>query len=60
MMDELDPEWVAECIKWRGVVLTGKKAHYCYDLDSLPVDETTSEIDSCHCWDNVAGTKERR
>lgn len=44
-----DAEWAAECIKWRGRVLTGKKAHACFDWDGLPVDETTPEIDLCHC-----------
>jgi hypothetical protein len=35
---------------WRGRILTGKLAHWCYDWDLLPVDETTIEIESCHCF----------
>lgn len=37
-------QWISECLRWRGVVLTGKRAHYCYAWDGLPVDETTDEI----------------
>ena len=43
------PDWEADCIKWRGRVLTGAKAHWCYDWDFLPVDETTEEIEACSC-----------
>jgi hypothetical protein len=47
------PEWVEDCMKWRGQVLTGKFWHWCFDWDFLPVDETTSEeFDCCHCFDN--------
>lgn len=42
-------EWRSECLRWRGVVLTGKRAHYCYAWDGLPVDETTDEIQFCEC-----------
>jgi hypothetical protein len=52
-MSAHDPEWVAECLKWRGRVLVGKQAHYCYDWDGLPVDETTDEFDCCHCVDST-------
>lgn len=48
---ELSPEWAAECIRWRGRVLTGRFAHWCHDWDLLPVDETTpNEFDCCHCY----------
>jgi len=44
-------EWVADCLKWRGVVLTGSKAHWCNDWDGLPIDETCAEeFDRCTCY----------
>ena len=43
-------EWIEDCMRWRGKVLTGKGAHYCYDWDFLPVDETTPEWDACVCF----------
>jgi len=48
----LDPvSWEDECMKWRGRVLTGRYAHYCFDRDGLPVDETCPEWD-CGCrWE---------
>lgn len=46
-------EWVLDCMRWRGRMLTGKLAHWCWDWDGLPVDETTPEIDCCSCWDHV-------
>jgi len=48
--DSKDSEWNAECIKWRGKVLTGSKAHYCWDWDGLPVDETCAEFGCCSCY----------
>ncbi|MBP8283826.1 MAG: hypothetical protein KAX46_07925 [Chromatiaceae bacterium] len=44
------PEWRADCIRWRGVVLTGYWAHWCWDWDDLPVDETSLEWDCCGCF----------
>ncbi len=46
-------EWIDDCIKYRGFVLTGKFAHWCYDWDGLPIDETCGpEWDCCTCnWD---------
>lgn len=43
-------DWNEDCLRWRGSVLTGKYAHWCMDWDGLPVDETTSEWDSCTCY----------
>jgi hypothetical protein len=43
-------EWKEDCIRWRGVVLTGKKSHWCWDWDGLPVDETTGEFMCCTCF----------
>ena len=44
------PDWRADCLRWRGKVLTGKRAHWCWDWDGLPVDETTCEFECCTCW----------
>lgn len=42
------PEWIADCKQWRGKTLTGRFAHWCYEWDGLPVDETTPEW-PCGC-----------
>lgn len=44
-------EWIDDCNKWRGKVLTGRFAHWCCEWDELPVDETTMEITSCRCYE---------
>lgn len=44
-------EWKEDCMRYRGVVLTGEKSHWCYEWDGLPVDETTREFDCCTCWE---------
>lgn len=48
-------EWAEDSRRWRhGEVLTGFWAHWCYDWDGLPVDETTpSEFECCHCFEDV-------
>lgn len=43
-------DWNEDCMRWRGRVLTGEKAHWCWDWDGLPVDETTPEWPTCTCW----------
>lgn len=43
-------QWAHESVYWRGVVLTGVGAHYCFDWDGLPVDETCREWSACSCW----------
>lgn len=44
-------DWIEDCLHWRGRILEGKYAHYCYDWDGLPVDETTpEEFECCTCW----------
>lgn len=45
-------EWIEDCLRWRGTVLTGEYAHWCYDWDDLPVDETTEEFECCTCYDD--------
>ena len=54
------PEWEEDCLKWRGVVLTGKKAHWCLDWDGLPVDETTPEFECCTCFSDKAEKEAKR
>ena len=43
-------EWIEDCIRWRGKVLTGKYCHWCYEWDGLPVDETCREFGCCNCF----------
>lgn len=42
--------WINDCIRWRGKVLNGPDAHWCYDWDDLPVDAFTPEYDCCVCY----------
>lgn len=42
-------EWITDCQKHRGKILTGKYAHWCYEYDGLPVDETCPEW-RCGCF----------
>lgn len=41
-------EWEQDCFQWRGMVLTGRYAHWCMEWDDLPVDETCPEW-PCNC-----------
>jgi hypothetical protein len=41
--------WKEDCLKWRGLLLTGKYAHWCDEWDGLPVDETCPEW-PCGCY----------
>lgn len=43
------PEWKEDCLRWHGRVLRGWGAHWCWDWDLLPVDETVSEWGACTC-----------
>lgn len=49
--------WVSDCLHWRGHVLWGRHGHWCYDWDSLPVDETTGEIACCTCYSPAPGIR---
>jgi hypothetical protein len=51
--------WLEDCERWIGRPLVGDKAHWCYDWDGLPVDETTTEFECCSCWnkENTDGRK---
>lgn len=44
-------DWIEDCQRWRGRLLTGKLGHWCYDWDGLPVDETCDEFAACMCWE---------
>lgn len=44
-------DWEKDCQKYHGRVLTGNYAHYCYDWDSLPIDESLPEWETCICYD---------
>jgi len=43
-------EWIEECMRFHGRVLVGKYAHWCYDWDELPIDETCEEFKCCNCY----------
>lgn len=43
-------DWEEDCMHYWGKVLTGKYAHWCYDWDGLPVDETCEEFKACCCY----------
>jgi hypothetical protein len=45
-------QWVEDCDKWRGQLLTGDYAHWCDDWDGLPMDETCPEW-PCACADSM-------
>jgi hypothetical protein len=48
-LPEASQQWIEDCMRWRGKVLTGKFAHWCDDWDGLPIDETSLEW-PCACF----------
>lgn len=44
-------EWRKDCLHYLGVVLTGQHAHWCFDWDGLPVDETCEYEWPCSCFE---------
>lgn len=58
MSKEFSQEWKDECLKYYGRVLTGKFAHWCWDWDQLPIDETCREFEVCCCYKDAAKTSE--
>jgi hypothetical protein len=52
MMLVESPEWIEDCKRWRGRVLTGFYCHWCDDWDGLPIDETTPEW-PCVCYREI-------
>lgn len=49
MVNTSSIDWVQDCMLYHGKVLTGKKAHWCFDWDDMPIDETCMEIENCTC-----------
>lgn len=45
-------DWEEDCMLWRGEVLKGRYAHWCFDWDDLPIDETCPEW-PCECADEL-------
>ena len=45
-------DWKADCLKWRGRILTGKYGHWCYGWDELPIDDTCPEW-PCECAEDL-------
>ena len=37
-------------MKWRGRILTGEFAHWCFEWDELPIDETCENEWPCGCF----------
>jgi hypothetical protein len=46
-------DWKEDCLKYRGVVLIGKYAHWCAEWDGLPIDEHMPEW-PCGCYPEAA------
>lgn len=44
----MSDDWQEDCLKWRGRILNGVYAHWCFDWDELPIDETCDEW-PCGC-----------
>ena len=47
------PEFVEDCLHWRGRVLEGAYRHWCMEWDDLPIDETCPEW-PCDCAEMAA------
>jgi hypothetical protein len=46
--------WQQDCIREWGRVLDGEFAHWCYDWDGLPIDETCgNEFAFCSCFGDL-------
>lgn len=46
----MSEDWIRDCIRHYGKVLTGRKAHWCPEWDYLPIDENSFEYDCCLCY----------
>lgn len=46
---KVSQDWIDDCTKFYGKVLTGADAHWCPDWDFLPIDSTCKEIECCTC-----------
>lgn len=49
---QVSQDWIDDCMKTYGEVLTGTKAHWCPEWDFLPIDETSPEMEACSCYDD--------
>lgn len=47
--NKFSEDWIRDCIRFHGKVLTGEKGHWCWDYDDLPIDETCEEYENCIC-----------
>lgn len=48
-LSDISVDWMQDSKSERGRVLTGLKAHWCWDWDFMTVDETCEEYESCTC-----------
>lgn len=48
-MDDAGDEWIVDCMRERGRVLTGRLWHWCQKWDFLTIDETCPEW-PCGCF----------
>lgn len=46
----MSEDWIEDCLKFHGKILTGKFAHWCPEWDDLPIDETCGEFEVCTCF----------
>jgi len=43
-------DWIEDCVKYYGKVLTGTNGHWCPEWDDLPIDDTCEmEMSYCIC-----------
>lgn len=58
--EDLD-DWRKDCEKYGGVgfILTGKFAHWCWEWDGLPIDETVPEFRCCPCYTDEEKNREQ-
>ena len=47
-MSEQSQEFMEDSLRWRGRILNGVYAHWCFEWDELPIDETCPEW-PCGC-----------
>jgi len=46
---KFSPDWIEDCESFWGRTLVGVEAHWCGDLDGLPIDETVQFYKFCTC-----------
>jgi len=42
-------DWIEDCKREYGKILTGTQGHWCPEWDFLPIDETCKEYAACTC-----------